>query len=125
MIPLLHWRKKIASEQAKAQVEIQSNRAKLVAESSNMRAEGELERERLTHLEEKITLGNEYVTKLEQFAKMKTRERQALANISDPELRAQIAAAFGITESQSSVPPSSTKPVAVWQGNKRIDDLGN
>lgn len=97
-IPALHWRRKIAAEQSKAQVEIQTGRAKLVAESSNLRAEAELERERLNHLEEKITIGNEYAAKLEQYAKMKSRESEVLAGITDPELRKQIAATFGIND---------------------------
>ncbi|MDX2044573.1 MAG: hypothetical protein SF097_25405 [Acidobacteriota bacterium] len=120
VIPLMHWRRKIAAEQAKAQVQIQSDRAKLVAESANLRAESELERERLTSLEEKIQLGNEYVTKLEEFARMKGREQQALAGITDPELRKQIAAAFGIAESQT-----PTKPVTIWQGGEKVGSRPN
>ncbi len=115
VVPLLHWRRKVAAEQAKAQVEIQTGRAQLVAESANLRAESQLERERLTNLEEKIRLGNEYATKLEEFARMKNREREALASITDPELRAQIAAAFGLTEA-----PTLPKPVTVWQGGEKI-----
>ena len=117
IIPLMHWRRKIAAEQAKAQTEIQTNRAQLVAQSANLRAESELERERLAHLKEKITLGNEYVGELENFAKMKQREQEALAGITDPELRKQIAATFGISEIK---PPE--KPVTVWQGGKIVEN---
>lgn len=98
LIPLCHWRSKIAAEQAKAKVEIESNRAQLVAKAANLRAESELERERLASLEEKIQIGNEYVSKLQQFAKMKERESAALAGITDPELRKQIAATFGVSD---------------------------
>lgn len=98
VIPLCHWRSKIAAEQAKAKVEIESSRAALVAKAANLRAESELERERLASLEEKIQIGNEYVVKLAQYAKMKQRETEALAGITDPELRKQIAATFGIDD---------------------------
>ncbi len=76
--------------------------------------------ERLAHLKEKITLGNEYVGELENFAKMKQREQEALAGITDPELRKQIAATFGISEIK---PPE--KPVTVWQGGKVVEQRGN
>lgn len=100
LIPLSHWRSKVAAAQAKAKVQIETERAELVAKSANMRAENELERERLASLEEKIQIGNEYATKLQQFAQMKQREIAALAGITDPELRRQIAATFGIKEDE-------------------------
>lgn len=53
IIPLLHWRRKIAERQALAQVRIASSRALLVADSAAMRDETQLERERLEHFEEK------------------------------------------------------------------------
>jgi len=59
VIPLLHWRRMIAEKQAAAQVTIACSRAQWVADSAAMRDEAQLERERLTHFEEKIKLGNE------------------------------------------------------------------
>ncbi len=130
-IPLLHWSRKVASEQAKAQVDIQTGRARLVAETANLHAESELERERLAHLEEKIKLGHEYAQKLEAFAVMKNREREALARIADPELRKQIAAEFGITDNQPAAQPSAqpaSQPTRqVWRGgvNVTTNQTGN
>ena len=96
VIPALHWRKKIAAEQAKAQVQIASSRARLVGESAALRNESELERERLDQLGEKIKLEGEYITKLQQFVGMKEREREVVAGIADADLREQVAAQLGL-----------------------------
>lgn len=119
IIPALHWRKKIAAEQAKAQVKIASSRARLLAESAAMRDESALERERLAQLEEQIKLEGEYITKLEQFARLKEREQTVINSISNPKLREQIATAIGQTVE------APKKPNPVWLGNKRIDETGN
>ena len=97
IIPALHWRKKIAAEQAKTQVQIASSRARLLAESASMRDESALERERLAQMEEQIKLEGEYITKLEQFARLKEREQAVINSVSDPKLREQIANAIGKT----------------------------
>ncbi len=99
-IPLLHWRKKIATEQAKAQVKIASSRAHLLAESSRMRGENLLERERLDQLEEQIKMENEYIGKLEQFARLKEREKGVIESIADPAVREQIATSMGMNTGQ-------------------------
>lgn len=96
VIPLMHWRRKIADEQAKAKVEIEAGRARLVAESANIRAETELERQRLESMEERVQLGNEFVERLRQFVNMKKSEQQVLASIADPVLRRQVETAFGL-----------------------------
>lgn len=119
IIPALHWRKKIAAEQAKTQVQIASSRARLLAESASMRDESALERERLAQLEEQIKLEGEYITKLEQFARLKEREQAVINSVSDPKLREQIANAIGKTVD------TPKKPHPVWRGNERIDSLGN
>ncbi|MGH9803047.1 MAG: hypothetical protein ACRD82_22005, partial [Blastocatellia bacterium] len=119
IIPALHWRKKIAAEQAKAQVRIASSRARLLAESAAMRDESTLERERLAQLEEQIKLEGDYITKLEQFARLKEREQDVINSIGNPKLREQIAAAIGQTVE------APKKPNPVWMGNKRIDGMGN
>jgi hypothetical protein len=121
IIPLLHWRKKIAAEQARAQVQIASDRARVAVQSAAMRNEALLESERLAHFEEELRIEGEYVSKLEQFAALKQREMEAINRIGDPELRRQIALALGRSEKptdQSEQP----KPRVVWQGGKIIED---
>ena len=53
IIPLCHWRKRIAQEQAAAQVEIETGRARLVGNAAALRNEALLEHERLEHLRER------------------------------------------------------------------------
>jgi len=115
IIPLCHWRTKIAAKQAEAQVVIATSRAKLVADTAAMHDENELERARLDHFEEKIKMGNEYVDKLKGFARMKKSERDALLEIPEP-LRSQIAAELGLDLTESSQPANP-----VWRGGVRID----
>jgi len=115
-IPLAHWRKKIAAEQAKAQTEIETGRARLLAESANLRNESALERARLSFLEEQLLIEGEYVEKIEQFAKLKEREGEAINAISDAALRDQVAAMLG-----RSAPKQLTQPRAVWRGGQRVD----
>ena len=87
VIPLCHWRKRIAQEQAATQVDIASSRARLVGSAAALKNEALLEHERLEHLRERIRLGNEYVSELEAFAAMKAREHDALNRIGNPEVR--------------------------------------
>jgi len=96
-------------------------RAQLAANSAILKAEATMERERLESIEEKIQIGNEYVSKLQALAKMKEREREALNAISDPELRKQLASEFGITLDEPK-PVAESKPVVRWQGGRVIDD---
>jgi hypothetical protein len=105
-IPLTHWRKKIAAEQAKAQVRIASSRAQLLSEAAAMRDENQLERERIASLEEQILLEGEYVGKLEQFADMKARQKAIIDGIADPTLREQIAGMLGMSATEK--PSAST-----------------
>ncbi len=100
IIPMTHWRKKVAAERAKAQTEIETGRARLLAESANLRNESELERERLKFLEEQLLIEGEYVQKIEQFARLKEREAQAINSISDETLREQIAGMLGRSTTQ-------------------------
>jgi hypothetical protein len=99
IIPLLHWRKMIATEQAKAAVKIASGRAHLLAESAAMRDENALERERLGQLEEQIKLESEYIGKLQQFVQLKEREKAVIESITDSGLRQQVEASMGINSS--------------------------
>src|SRR5262249_46475015 len=95
IIPLTHWRKKVAAERAQAQTEIETGRARLLAESANLRNEAALERERLKFLEEQLLIEGEYVSKIEQFARLKERETEAIDSISDPAIRDQVATMLG------------------------------
>lgn len=119
IIPLCHWRKRVAQEQAAAQVEIQSDRARLVAESAALKNQAALERERLEHLRERIKLGNEYTVELKSFARMKQSERAALAEVSDPEVRKEIANALGLNLAEK-----PAKQSVVWQGMTKVDSAG-
>jgi len=121
IIPLLHWRRKIAEKQAQAQVKIASGRAELVAEAATMRDQTQLERERLESFEERIKLGNEYVAKLRAFGRMKKDEAEALLDIPLP-LRSQIAEALGIElDAQQNEQTQSKKPVVRWQGGQIVE----
>ncbi len=121
-IPLCHWRKRIAQEQAAAQVAIATNRARLVSNAAALRDEAALERERLEHLRERIRLGNDYVSELEAFAQMKQREHDALTRISNPEVRQEIANALGLKLAERV--SSRAQPVSVRQ-DYDADGKGN
>jgi hypothetical protein len=126
-----HWRAQIAAEQAVAQVQIASSRARLLADSATMRDESQLERERLAQLEEQIQIENEYLGKLQQFAQLKAREQSVLESIADPELRAQVAATLGLSGKQLPALPGNgvteqPKPMVTWRGGKIVkDERGN
>ncbi len=115
-IPLCHWRRRIAQEQATAQVEIAKGRARLVGQSAALRDEALLERERLEHLRERIRLGNEYVDELEAFATLKQREHRALNQISNPAVRKEIANALGLKLDEQ----PAAKQTIVWRGGEQI-----
>lgn len=117
IIPLSHWRAGVAAEQAKTKAKIETDRAKLVAESANIRSEATLERERLNGLEERIQIGNDYVVRLKSYAAMKNQEREVLASIQDPELRQQLASTFGIPE--TAFASASTEPKHVQGFNQK------
>lgn len=124
VIPLCHWQRRVAQEQAATQVQLAIGRARLVGEAAALKAENELERERLEFLREKIRLGNEYATELENLAVMKEREHAALDRIKNPEVRKEIELALGKT------PVQPQKPVMVVHSGKPtkgngLDDLGN
>lgn len=99
IIPLLHWRAEVASEQAKAKAQIEKNRAEMVARSANLRHEATFAREQLGSLEEKIKIGNDYVQRLKAYTAMKRDERQALAEVDDPDLQRELANTFGVPQS--------------------------
>ena len=129
IIPLCHWRTKVAAKQAEAMTKIESDRADLVAETAEMRNKAQLERERLTHFEEEIKLGGEYVEKLKQFGRMKRDEMEALREIPEP-YRKHVADQLGLdlspVEPSLSLPePTQSKPVVSWQGGKIIQQRGN
>lgn len=135
IIPLCHWRTKVAAKQAEAQTKIETDHAELVGETAAMRNKAKLERERLNHFGEEIKLGNEYTDKLKQFAAMKRDELAALEEIPEP-FRSQIIKELGLTvpdstksaastpgSSTSSLPePTQSKPVVTWQGGKVISE---
>jgi len=121
IVPLLHWRKKIAAEQAKAQVQIASSRARLIGESAALRNESELERERLGQLTEKIGIEREYIGQLRNYVTLKEEERALIDSIADPELRAKIAEAMHVSlppgppsSSQRRIAPLSPARPASW-----------
>jgi hypothetical protein len=114
VIPLMHWRTRIAAAQAKAQVEIDESRAKLVAQTSQMNDENELERARIEHFKEKVKIGNEYAAELRNYALMKQTELDALLEMPEP-MRSQIASELGIDLSKQ------PKPVVAWRGGERVD----
>lgn len=116
IIPLCHWRKRIAQEQAATQVELASIRARLVGSAAALKNESLLEHERLEHLRERIRLGNEYVNELEGFAQMKQREHDALSRISNPDVRNEIANALGMKLNEK------PKQTVVWRGGERMSD---
>jgi hypothetical protein len=121
VIPLLHWRKKIAAEQAKAQVQIAADRARVAVQTAALRNEALLEGERLAHFEEELRIEGEYVAKLEQFAALKQRELEAINRIGDPDLRQQIALALGRSADQQAKQPPATKPGVFWPGREASD----
>ncbi len=118
IIPLTHWRKKVAAERAKAQTEIETGRARLLAESANLRNEAMLERERLRFLEEQLLIEGEYVQKIEQFAQLKERESEAINSITDPAVREQVATMLG----RSSGKPSMGRQAATKRFGPLTDE---
>lgn len=95
-LPLLHWRARVAAEQARAQCRIAESRAKLLARTAEMRDETELEYARLDHVEERFKIETAYTSKLDAIVGLKERQAQTLARIKDPQLRAMIAAELGM-----------------------------
>lgn len=76
-----------------------------------MRDETELENARLGQLEERLRIETAYANKLEDFVRLKTRQSETLARITDPQLRAMIAAELGLAdESQQSSPRGIVRP---------------
>lgn len=98
IIPLMHWRADVAAEQAAQKARIEKERAKLVGDSASLRNEAAFERERLNAVEERIQIGNQYLTKLKAIAAMKREEKKTLTEIDDPELQRQLAVAFGLPD---------------------------
>lgn len=124
IIPLCHWRTQVAQARAASQVEIETNRAKLTTQKAVLKDRLDLEHAKLEFLNEQIKLGNQYNTALVRFAEMKNGEHQALASITNPEVRREVANALGITlpDVQATQPtqPATPKPVAVWRGNQQV-----
>lgn len=124
IIPLCHWRKRIAQEQAATQVELASDRARLVGSAAALKNEALLEQERLEHLRERIRLGNDYVGELEAFAQMKQREHEALNRISNPEVRKELANALGIKLDEKPAGSKASTPLIV-RHDYDADGMGN
>lgn len=97
-LPLLHWRARVASAQAKSQTAIDESRARMLAETARMRDETALEHARLDQLEERLKIETAYTSKLDNLVSLKERQAQTLARIKDPQLRALIAAELGLTD---------------------------
>ncbi len=108
-IPLCHWRKKIAAEQARAQTEIETNRAKLLSEFANLDNTAELEQARVNFLERVLGIEGEYIQKIEQYALLKRREMQAIESIEDPAIREQILAFLGRSPMALNAPEAEPK----------------
>jgi hypothetical protein len=96
-IYLTHFSQKVTQEQARTMVEIETRKAQMVAESHAMRAESQLDREKLTHLEERIELKGRYLQKLGSFLDLQQKERQMVEEIPDEALREEVARALGHT----------------------------
>jgi hypothetical protein len=124
VIPLCHWRKRIAQEQAATQVEIESGRARLVGNAAALKNEALLEHERLEHLRERIRLGNEYVSELESYAALKQREYDALNRISNSDVRKELANALGIKLDEKPVSSKASTPLIV-RNDYDADGKGN
>ncbi len=92
---LLHWQTKISKERARAQTEIAKSNAELQIEKANLRQSMEIEESRLDHLKAMVGMENQYVESLEDLVVVKERQQQALARISDPEIRDEIFAVLG------------------------------
>lgn len=104
VIPLTHWRKKIAAEQARTQTAIQMESARLIAEKARLQNESEVERARLEHMRETLRIEGEYIQEIEHFARLKEREAEAIASISDPTMREQVAHLLGRSGEASQFP---------------------
>src|SRR5262249_13180012 len=95
-IYLTHFQQKVKQEQARAMIEIETNRVRQIAESVRMRAEAALERDKLAHLEEQMRIEGEYVGKLKAYVRLKQEEIEIVKGISDPALREQVARELGL-----------------------------
>ncbi len=100
-LPLLHWRARVASAQAKAQTQIAESRARMLSETARMRDETELEYARLDQIEERFKIETAYTNKLDAIVSLKERQAQTLARIKDPQLRALVAAELGMNGADS------------------------
>lgn len=107
-LPLLHWRARVAAEQAKTQCQIAESRARMLAETARMRDETELENARLEQLEERLRIETAYAGKLDEFVKLKSRQAEILSRVADPQLRAMIAAELGVSDAPQH--PSAVAP---------------
>jgi hypothetical protein len=96
-IYLTHFKQKVTQAQAKSMVEIETRKAEMLAESTIMRAESQLEREKLERLEEQMKIEGEYVTKLKSYVGLKQQEIEIVQGIPDPALREQVARELGLT----------------------------
>lgn len=90
-----HWQTKISKERANAQLEIAKNDAQLRIEKSRLRQSMEVEESRLDHLKAMVGMENQYVESLEDLVVVKERQQQALARITDPDIRDEVFAALG------------------------------
>ncbi len=104
VIPLTHWRKKIAAEQAKTQTAIQMDNARLVGERARLQNEAAIERERLEHMRETLRIEAEYIQEVKYFARLKEEEAEAIASIPDPTTREQVAHLLGRSGEASQFP---------------------
>lgn len=102
IIPLTHWRKRIAQEQAKSQIAIATKRARLASESASMKDENAMERERLDYVGERIKIANEYTKKLESLADALNLQTTALERIKNPKMRKEVAIALGLDSNERS-----------------------
>jgi hypothetical protein len=99
-IYLTHFNQKVTQQQARTMVEIETRKAQMLAESHAMRAESQLDREKLERLEERIDLKGRYIQKLGSFLELQQKERRMVEEIPDEALRDEVARALGHTLNQ-------------------------
>lgn len=134
ILTLVHWSAAIAARRAKAHQSIEASKADLITQHSVMQHQATLERQRLNHMSELLSLERGYVEKLREYANIKQGERQILDSIKDPALREKLAEFTGnLIEGLPDRPQlASAKDEtriegfgrAIWRGGKRVDDSG-
>lgn len=107
VLPALHHIRKVANEQARAQAEIETDHARVAAESAKLAHDSALQRARLRHFEQEMETGLEMVKAAERAKVVRDRARQLVESTADPDERAELAEMLGISASASLPPPKA------------------